>query len=112
VLASLIVVDWRRGFQPLFPAMITSAILGVRVMTERSPKYCWHLLAVATAVAAAATTEAWEFQPIRRPVMLALGMWLSVLVFIRIVTRLDARPRLEASNADAPGTAQSWRGSE
>jgi hypothetical protein len=86
VLASLIVVDWRRGFQPLFPAIIVSAILGVRAMTKRSPKYCRHLLAMTTAGAAAATTEAWEFQPIRRPVILAAGIWLSVVVFIRIVT--------------------------
>lgn len=72
-------------------------------MTERSPKYCRHLLAFVAAVAAA-TTEAWEFQPVRRPVMLAAGIWLRVLVFIRIVTRRDARPRREGSNADAPGT--------
>jgi hypothetical protein len=87
VLASLIFVDWRRGFQPLFPAIIVSAILGVRLMTERSPRYCWYLLAMTTATAAAATTEAWEFQPIRRPVILAAGIWLSVVVFIQIVTR-------------------------
>lgn len=91
VLASLIVVDWRRGFQPLFPALVSSAVLGVRVMTERSPKYCWHLLAMTTAGAAAATTEAWEFQPIRSPVILAAGIWLSVVVFIRIVTRFGQK---------------------
>ncbi|MDT5271666.1 MAG: hypothetical protein QOH49_3852 [Acidobacteriota bacterium] len=93
VLASLLVVDWRRGFQPLFPALISSAILGVRVMTERSPKYCWHLLAMTTAAAAAATTEAWEFQPIRTPVIIALAIWLSAVIVIRIVTRFGARPR-------------------
>jgi hypothetical protein len=110
VLASLIVVDWRRGFQPLFPAMVASAVLGVRLMTERAPVYCWHLLAITTAAAAAATTEAWEFQPIKRPVLLAVGIWLSVVVLIRIVTRTDARARREGSNAEAQGTADLRRG--
>jgi hypothetical protein len=100
VLAALY-TDWRRGFQPLFPAVIVSAILGVRLMTERSPKYCWHLLAVTTATAAATTTEAWEFQPIKRPVLLALGIWLSVAGSIQIVTRTGARARREGSTAPA-----------
>jgi hypothetical protein len=94
VLATLF-TDWRRGFQPLFPAVVVSAVLGVRLMTERAPPYCWRLLAITTAAAAAATTEAWEFRPIKRPVILAAGVWLGVFVFVRIVERLGARPRGE-----------------
>ena len=103
VLASLAVVDWRRGFQPLFPALVVSAVLGVRVLTERAPRYCWHLLALTTAAAAVATTEAWESQPIRRPVIIAAGIWLGVLVFILMVARTGARPRRADVAADVAG---------
>jgi hypothetical protein len=77
--------------------------MGARVLTERSPGYCWYILAVATAAAAAATAAAWEFQPIRRPVIFAVGIWPCVVIFIRIVTRPGARPRRGGSAAEVPG---------
>jgi len=82
VAATLMIVDWRRGFQPLFPAITTSAVLGIRAMTRNRPAHCWVLLAVATTLAAAATSDAWWYHPMRTPVIIAMGPWLVILAFV------------------------------
>jgi len=82
VAATLMIVDWRRGFQPLFPAMTTSAVLGIRAVSRNRPAYCWGLLAVATIAAAAGTSDAWWYQPMRTPVIVAMGPWLAVTAFV------------------------------
>lgn len=82
VAATLMIVDWRRGFQPLFPAVIASAVLGVRATTTGRPDYCWWLLATVTVLAAAATTDAWWFQPMRTPVIIGMAAWLAAVVVV------------------------------
>ena len=82
VLATLLLVDWRRGFQPIFPAVIVSAVLGVRLITANLPKFNWYLLAIASAVASAVMTEAWYSTPMRTPVIIAFSGWLAVLAFV------------------------------
>jgi len=82
VLSTLLIVDWRRGFQPLFPAMTVSGVLGIRAMTEGRAAYCWTLLAVATVLAAAITSDAWWYHPMRTPVLIAMVPWLGIAAFV------------------------------
>lgn len=91
VAATLMIVDWRRGFQPLFPAITTSAVLGIRALTSNRPAYCWGLMAAATTLAAAATSDAWWSQPMRTPVIIAMGPWLAILAFVLTRPRGPAR---------------------
>jgi hypothetical protein len=81
------IVDWRRGFQPLFPAITTSAVLGIRALTSNRPAYCWGLMAVATTLAAAGTSDAWWYHPMRTPVIIAMGPWLAVTAFVMTRSR-------------------------
>jgi hypothetical protein len=64
-------VDWRRGFQPLFCAVIVSAVLGLRGLSGRR----WAILAAATVAGSAAMTEAWWAPRMRGPIILALCLW-------------------------------------
>ena len=92
VLSTVMIVDWRRGSQPLFPAVIALAVLGIRALAAGRPGYCWMLLAVTTTLAAAVTTDAWSFTPMRTPVIIAMAPWLVV------VTLVLSRPRAAALN--------------
>ena len=52
---------------------------GIRAIARNRPAYCWGLLAAVTTLAAAATSDAWWYQPMRTPVIIGMGPWLAVL---------------------------------
>src|SRR5271157_3304979 len=79
---ALSVVDWRRGFQPLFPAVIVSSVLGLRAITCDLPKADWYLGAFGTVLAANFTTEAWWSVKISVPVAISMSVWFCLIMFI------------------------------
>jgi hypothetical protein len=86
VVATLLVVDWVRGFQPLFPAVVASAVFGFRALTKGSTDFARWLLAAATIFAAVGTAEAWRLPPMRQPVFVSMAIWVCVLLFVLIRT--------------------------
>ncbi len=86
VAASLLVVDWRRGYQPLFLMVIPSAVLGVRAMTVRLPHYHWFVLATGIILGTGICSEAWWITPMRTPVAIGLAISFFSIVFV-LVTR-------------------------
>jgi hypothetical protein len=103
VAATLIVVDWRRGFQPLFPAVIASAVFGFHSLTRSATQFDRRLLAAATVIAAVGTSEAWWLQPMRRSVFVGMGIWVSVLVFVLI--RISFHERQHRPKSDMGSAA-------
>ncbi len=77
---SLLVVDWRRGFQPLFLLIIPSAVIGCRMITSRHQDWHWYIFSLGTSVATGLSAEAWWISPMRVPVALAGIVWLVVLL--------------------------------
>ena len=82
VLFTLLIVDWKRGFQPLFPAMIVSSVIGIRQLSAARPRYCWSLLAATTAVASAITTDAWSASRMHPVIITAMVPWIAVASFV------------------------------
>ncbi len=75
VLATLMIVDWRRGFQPLFPVMVISGILGMRLWVSGPKRAGWWVIGFSTIVAAAICSESWWYPPMRIPVSIAAAVW-------------------------------------
>jgi hypothetical protein len=103
VAATLIVVDWRRGFQPLFPAVITSAVFGFQVLSRRATKGERWLLVIATVIAAISTSEAWWLPPMRRPIVIGMLVWFTALGFTAL--RISQHERQHRATANLDSTA-------
>ena len=102
VAASLLLVDWRRCFQPLFPAVICWAVIGFHILTRRSRPFEGWLLVGATTIAAAGAAEAWWIQPMRMPVIIGIGIWISVLSFVLLRSSINDRPHATKSGLGHP----------
>jgi hypothetical protein len=85
VAASLAVVDWRRGFQPLMPAVVVLALLGLRRAVDRG--LAWRIMAVGTVVACWLLANAWMWTPMRIPaggaVLVCCLSWAAALFLHR-----------------------------
>jgi hypothetical protein len=99
VLAALAIVDWRRGFQPLFPAMAVSSIWGLRVMTRGVPKIMRFVFTVTTVIAAFVCTEAWWYTPMKPQVMIATAVWIGVTAIILVQSALRQKRDSFASDS-------------
>jgi len=87
-------VDWRRGFQPLFVPVITSAVLSLRSCAPSR----WWVLATVTVVATAAVTEAWWHPPMGPTVVVSLTLWALTAAGVSWAEEVAGRSR-------APGRA-------
>lgn len=101
VVATLIVVDWVRAFQPLFPAVVASAVFGFRALTRSSTNFERWLLAAATVIAAVGASEAWRLPPMRRSVFVSMVIWISVLLFVFIRTSRHESQRQTRADLDS-----------
>lgn len=99
VIATLMIVDWRRGFQPLFPAMVVSSVLGIRMWSNRAGSLSWYILSVSTIISAAICAESWWFPPMRFPVALAMAVW---LFGICLTAYLERGKRIERAGTAVP----------
>jgi hypothetical protein len=85
---ALNVVDWRRGFQPLFPAMITATILGLRPLSCAGSRMSWPLAAAGTVLATYAVTTAWWSPRISVVVGITMPIWMMLMAALSISTRV------------------------
>lgn len=105
---ALMVVDWRRGFQPLFPAVVAAAVVGLRAITASPLRLFWYLAAGGTVLAANFTTEAWWSRKISIPVGISMSLWFCIMAFVltRNWTRGLIRGRDQMTGRPASNSAE------
>ncbi|MBV9241597.1 MAG: hypothetical protein JO314_06275 [Acidobacteria bacterium] len=85
VLATLSIVDWRRGFQPVFPLVVVLTILGVRSLV--SGTVSWFVAASTLLLGTLFCSEAWWVPPIRYPAIAGFVIFGGGLVVAKIAAR-------------------------
>lgn len=99
VLATLLIVDWQRGFQPLFIPVTVSAVLGARRITKEQRGATWNLVAAVSVAAAYAMTEAWFLiGRMRQYVAAGMGIWLLMLLILFVLQSYRKKQHSMASS--------------
>lgn len=82
--AALIVVDWRRGFQPIFPAVVTAGVIGLRAFSASHLRMSWYVAAGGTVLAANFVTEAWWSRKIAVPFTISMSLWICLMALVLV----------------------------
>lgn len=90
---ALIVVDWRRGFQPLFPAVVTAGVIGLRAFASSHHRMSWYVAAGGTVLAANFTTDAWWSRRIAIPVAIYMSLWICLMTLVLVYNWARKPPR-------------------
>lgn len=101
---ALLVVDWRRGFQPIFPAIILAAVVGIQSLTAGMSRWYWYANSLGTIIAAMFTAEAWWSEKISVPVIICMVPWCCLVMYTLYQCKTCAKDKSENNASENMGS--------